>query len=114
MARIVRAARCSRNGLGWLLRNEAAFRQEVALFSLLLLLGHWCAFDAAEQFLQISMMALILSIEALNTAIERVVDRIGTERHALSGLIKDISSAAVLLSMLPLALFWFYALVIYR
>ena len=49
---------------------------------------------------------LVLIIELLNTSIEMVVDRIGTEFHKLSGRAKDIGSAAVCLSMVVFILVW--------
>jgi diacylglycerol kinase (ATP) len=42
----------------------------------------------------------------LNSAIEATVDRIGLERHALSGLAKDIGSAAVFTSFALLVTVW--------
>jgi diacylglycerol kinase (ATP) len=51
-------------------------------------------------------MFLVLVVELLNSAIEATVDRIGLERHTLSGLAKDIGSAAVFLSLLFLAVVW--------
>jgi len=46
----------------------------------------------------------------LNTGIEAVVDRIGSEYHELSGKAKDIGSAAVLASLITTALVWFIIL----
>ena len=54
---------------------------------------------------------LILIVELLNSAIEAVVDRIGKERHELSGRAKDMGSAAAFFSMLTAALV--YALIAY-
>ncbi|MCX7055826.1 MAG: diacylglycerol kinase, partial [Proteobacteria bacterium] len=45
-------------------------------------------------------------VELLNSAVEAAIDRIGTERHALSGLAKDLGSAAVFISFLLLAVVW--------
>ena len=50
-------------------------------------------------------------VELMNSAVEAVVDRIGLERHELSGRAKDLGSAAVLLaiglaSMSWAAIFW--------
>lgn len=42
---------------------------------------------------------LVMIVEILNSAIEAVVDRIGSEYHELSGRAKDMGSAAVLLSI---------------
>jgi diacylglycerol kinase (ATP) len=46
----------------------------------------------------------------LNTGIETVVDRIGLERHDLSGLAKDVGSSAVLLSFALLSVVWGFVL----
>lgn len=108
--RIVRAARFSMQGLGYLLRYEAAFRQEAALFAVLLIAGALLGFSFGDQCLQITLMCVILVTEALNTAIEKTVDRISTEHHALSGTIKDVGSAAVLIAFVPLFLYWVFAL----
>ena len=51
-------------------------------------------------------MLLILVVELINSAIEAAIDRIGLERHVLSGLAKDLGSAAVLLSFLLLGVIW--------
>ena len=40
-------------------------------------------------------MLQILVVEILNSAVEAVVDRGGTERHPLAGMAKDMGSAAV-------------------
>ncbi|MDG4871037.1 diacylglycerol kinase, partial [Guyparkeria sp. 1SP6A2] len=51
-------------------------------------------------------LLLVLIVELLNSAIENVVDRIGTEHHELSGRAKDIGSAAVMLSLIMAGLTW--------
>lgn len=106
IARVGKAAGYSYSGLCWLVRNEAAFRQELALFAALLVASLLLNFDPATYAIQISLMCLILLVEALNTAIEKLVDRISLDRHPLSGLVKDIGSAAVALSFVPLLAFW--------
>jgi diacylglycerol kinase (ATP) len=49
---------------------------------------------------------MILVTELLNSAVEAVVDRIGTERHDLSKRAKDLGSAAALISMIAAAIVW--------
>lgn len=85
---------------------EAAFRQEVALAVVLIPLGFWLGDNGVEKALLVSSVLLVLIVELLNTAVETVVDRIGLERHVLSGLAKDVGSAAVLLSFVVLLLVW--------
>jgi diacylglycerol kinase (ATP) len=92
------------------LRFEAAFRQEVALAVVLLPLGAWLGKGPIEKALLISSVLLVLIVELLNTGIETVVDRIGFERHELSGLAKDVGSTAVLLSFAVLAVIWGFVL----
>jgi diacylglycerol kinase (ATP) len=54
----------------------------------------------------IGSLLLVLIVELLNSAIEAIVDRIGTDRHELSGLAKDLGSAAVLVSLATVGLTW--------
>ena len=88
------------------LQAEAAFRQEVALAVLLLPLGAWLGQGGVEKALLLASVLLVLIVELLNTGIETVVDRIGLERHELSGLAKDVGSTAVLFSFALLIVVW--------
>lgn len=99
-ARILRAGSYSAQGLWAALRKESAFRQEVILFALLAPLGWWAGQDAIERILLIGSLVQVLIVELLNSALEAAVDRIGKERHKLSGRAKDMGSAAVLLALL--------------
>jgi diacylglycerol kinase (ATP) len=91
-------------------RFEAAFRQEVALAVILLPLGVWLGKTGVERALLLGSVVLVLIVELLNTGIETVVDRIGYERHELSGLAKDVGSTAVLLAFALLAIVWGFIL----
>ncbi|MCE9682681.1 diacylglycerol kinase [Halomonas alkalisoli] len=96
----------SLKGLELAFRHEAAFRQELALCMILLPLAWWIGEGPVEWILLLGSCLLVLIVELLNSAIESVVDRIGTEHHELSGRAKDISSAAVMLSLLLAGLAW--------
>lgn len=91
-------------------RFEAAFRQEIALAVILLPLGVWLGKTGVEKALLLGSVLLVLIVELLNTGIETVVDRIGLERHELSGLAKDVGSTAVLLSFALLGVVWGFVL----
>ena len=101
-----RAFGASMKGFAGAFREEAAFRQELALAVVVIPLGLWLGRNGIERALLIAPMFLVLIVELLNSAIEATVDRIGLERHTLSGLAKDIGSAAVLTSLLLLAVIW--------
>lgn len=110
MRRFVLAFVNSWAGFKGALRFEAAFRQEVALAVVLLPLGAWLGATGVEKALLVSSVLLVLIVELLNTGIETVVDRIGLERHELSGLAKDVGSTAVLLSFAVLTVVWGFIL----
>lgn len=92
--------------LKWLYQHEAAFKQEVLL--LVLAIPATCYFDISrlEQVILLLSIVFIIFTEIINTAIEAVVDRIGLEIHPLSGLAKDLGSAAVLISTLITIALW--------
>lgn len=106
LKRILLAATYSWAGLCAAWKNEAAFRQEVLLLGVLVPLGLWLGDDGVERALLIGSLLLVLMVELLNSAIEAVVDRFGTERHELSGRAKDLGSAAVLIALINVAVIW--------
>lgn len=106
LTRIIKAAGNSVMGLKAAFKNEAAFRQELILIFILAPIGYWLGDDATEKTLLIAALILVLIVELINSAIESTVDRISSERHALSGRAKDIASAAVFLSLLNVVIVW--------
>lgn len=110
MNRLMLAFVNSWKGFRGAFRFEAAFRQEVALAVILLPLGVWLGKTGVEKALLLGSVLLVLIVELLNTGIETVVDRIGLERHELSGLAKDVGSTAVLLSFAVLIVIWGFVL----
>ena len=110
LTRLARAFGNSLKGFVGAFREEAAFRQELALAVVVIPVGLWLGRNGIERVLLIAPMFLVLIVELLNSAIEATVDRIGLERHKLSGLAKDIGSAAVLVSLLLLGVVWILVL----
>ncbi|GGD59319.1 diacylglycerol kinase [Lacimicrobium alkaliphilum] len=104
--RIIRAARCSWQGIRFAFLHESAFRQELILCLVLMPLAFWLTANPVERLMLILPLILLLVVECLNSAIEAAVDRIGTERHPLSGHAKDLGSAAVFFCMLINLLSW--------
>lgn len=88
----------------WL--SEEAFRQEVYLAAAAVPLGLWLGESGLEKAMLAGSVLLVLIVELLNTGIEIVVDRIGYERHELSGRAKDVGSAAVLVSLVLAGMVW--------
>lgn len=93
-------------GLQAAFTHEEAFRTEVIAALLLVPLGLWLGATPVEKLMLAASVLLVLVVELLNSAIEAVVDRVGAERHELSGRAKDFGSAAVLLSLIGAAITW--------
>lgn len=110
VARIWRACVNSVSGLKGAFGAEPAFQQEVVLAIVLIPLGIYLGDTKIERALLIASVLLVLLVELINSAIEAVVDRIGVERHELSGLAKDVGSGAVLLSFGILSVVWGFIL----
>jgi diacylglycerol kinase (ATP) len=102
----MRAFGYSFQGFRYAWREEAAFRQEVALSLLVIPAGLYLGRSGVERALLVSPMLLILVVEILNSAVEAVVDRFGTDRHPLAAMAKDMGSAAVMLSFALLGTVW--------
>jgi diacylglycerol kinase (ATP) len=108
--RLWRSFANSAHGLAGALRDEAAFRQELALAAVVVPLGLWLGKNGVERALLVAPMLLILVVELLNSAIEAAIDRVGLERHPLSGLAKDLGSAAVSIAFVLGAAVWLLVL----
>jgi diacylglycerol kinase (ATP) len=106
LARLRLATLNSLRGLRHCYRSEAAFRQEVWLAAVLVPAGLWLGDSGAERAMLVASMLAVLIVELLNTGIEVVVDRIGTEHNHLSGFAKDLGSTAVFFSLILLGSTW--------
>ncbi len=73
---------------------------------ILIPLGLYLGQGGVEKALLAGVCIFVMIVEVLNSSIEAVVDRVGHEHHELSGLAKDLGSAAVLLSLTLFALIW--------
>lgn len=106
LRRLYSALRYSMQGLRAAFRHEPAFREECLLSILIVPLALYLGDSGLERALLVGVWLQVMIIELLNSGIEAVVDRVGQEYHALSGIAKDVGSAAVLLSLVTAGLVW--------
>lgn len=104
--RIILATGYSLQGLKSAFKHEAAFRQELLLAAIFIPLACYLDVSQIERLLLIAPIFLVIICEIINSAIEAVVDRIGSEHHELSGRAKDMGSAAVLIALMLSAYIW--------
>jgi len=111
--RVVLAFKNSQRAFKWLAKNEAAFKQELLLLALsLTIISIWQIGIYEKVMLLISVLFVIFA-EVVNTAIEATIDRVGLEIHPLSGLAKDLGSAAVLIALLISSFVWISVFISY-
>ena len=91
--------------------EEHSFRVEV--YALVLGLGVVVFLDRPlwASVLAIGSILLVMMAEALNTAIERLCDRITLAQDPQINVVKDVASAGVFLSVLIAGLVWIWFLV---
>jgi len=86
--------------------EEEAFRLEVYMSVFVIPAGLYWGQGPLEKIALVAPMLLVFIIELLNSGIEAAIDRISEDHHPLSGLAKDLGSAAVFLGYVLLALCW--------
>ena len=96
----------SGTGLRFLLRKEEAFQLEALLACALIPVAVLLPVSPVERLLLIAAVFIVLIVEVLNTSIEVLTDRVNLDRHELSGLVKDLGSLAVTLSLLLWTIVW--------
>ena len=109
MERIWRATINSWNGLVAVTRSEAAFRQELGLLAIGIPLAFFLTSDITKRFALIGVIVLILIVELLNTAIEKLSDRVTKKNDPAIKRVKG--SAAVGLSLLAAGTVWIWVVV---
>ena len=110
MERLLRAVVNSWNGLRFALRSEAAFRQELAVFVPAVPLAFVVTPDPWKRVALIGVLVLLFVVELLNTAIEKLSDRVNPAIDPQIGRVKDMGSAAVGLTLLLASAIWLLAL----
>ncbi len=74
-------------------------------------LALWLPLTAGERALILSLGVLVMAAELFNTAIERVVDYISTEKHEMAKQAKDAGSAGVAVTAIAVGTAWVVVLV---
>lgn len=91
--------------------EERNFRFELCAALYVFVFSLFYGFGAAEYFVLILVVAGVLSLELLNTAIERAIDLISPQKSKKAGAIKDIAAGMVLVYcvasiFIGILLFW--------
>ena len=110
MDRLLRATVNTWNGLKAAARTEAAFRQEIAVLLISIPLAFVIGQTAWTRLALIGVLVFVMVVELLNTAIEKLADRVTRAFDVEIGTVKDIGSAAVGLALLLAGAVWLLAI----
>ena len=110
LSRMWRATINSRNGLAFAFRSEQAFPEELVALLLALPLAWLIGVTPVRRLELIMVVLLLIVVELLNTAIEKLADRLTTDHDAQIGRVKDMGSAAVGVMLLIAGAFWLFAI----
>ena len=81
-----------------LLKTEASVKIQFVLLIIFTLVGFYFNLSSTEWIMQTFAIGLVMSIEAVNTAIEKLSDFIHPNQNPKIGFIKDISAGAVFIA----------------
>ncbi len=82
-------------GMLILIKTEASIKVQFTIAILITIAGFYFEISKTEWIAQLVMIAMVMSVEGMNTAIEYIADFIHPEYHKKIGLIKDIAAGAV-------------------
>ena len=110
MVRLWKAFLNTLSGLGWALRYETAVREEFIAIMLGLPASFFVARDIPWWLALNGSLIVLIVVELLNTAVEKLSDHVTpTHSHAIK-VVKDLGSAAVFFALSLAFMIWCAAL----
>jgi diacylglycerol kinase (ATP) len=106
--RLWRATLNSWNGLVVAAQSERAFREELVVLAIGVPLAFFLTADAGKRLALIGTLVVILIVELLNTAIEKLSDRVSRDHDLALKRVKDMGSAAIFLPLLLAGMVWLW------
>ena len=85
-------------GLMVLIKTENSIKLQLIVASIVTVAGFYYNISTTEWLIQLVMIAIVMSVEGANTAIEYMADFIHPDHHPKIGLIKDIGAGAVFIA----------------
>ena len=85
-------------GLMVLVKTEKSIQLQLIIAIIVTIAGFYYNISSTEWMIQLIMIAVVMSIEGVNTAIEYIADFIHPEHHPKIGIIKDIGAGAVFIA----------------
>jgi len=110
MIRLWKAFLNTLNGLGWAIRHERAVQEEFAALAIGFPVSFFVATSVAWWLALVGSLLLLIIVELLNTAVEKLSDHVTPEHSAAIKVVKDLGSAAVFFALVLAFAIWVGAL----
>ena len=98
MKKFMTSVRYAYSGIRYALATEINFRIQLYVFMLVLIASVLLGISKIEFLLILGISAVTFSMELINTAIERLADKISPEYNEQIGVVKDVMAGAVLVA----------------
>lgn len=112
MKRLLSATINSLHGIAHGFRTEAALREEIIVLVLAVPAGLFIAPSVIWYIAMIGALLVLIAVEFLNTAIEKLADHVTREQHHEIRRIKDFGSAAVFSTIALCGIVWLVAIAV--
>lgn len=111
--KMLKSFRDAFNGIGILIRSERNFQIHIVAFLIAIGASFYFQISTGEFITILMVSALVFSLEAVNTAIEKLCDEVTQERKESIRKTKDVAAGAVLISAIfaltvGVVIFWKY------
>jgi diacylglycerol kinase (ATP) len=100
----IRSFKFAFSGAYKLITTEHSIISQIIVGIVVTVAGFYYGISKIEWMVQIFAIGLIISVESLNTAVEKMADFIHPDFHSKIGFIKDIAAGAVLFAGITAAL----------
>lgn len=92
----IRSVGYALRGLLLLLRTEASIKVQFVIALMVTAAGFYFGISSTEWMIQLLAIGLVLGVEGLNTAVEKLADFVHPDHHKKIGFVKDVSAGAVM------------------
>lgn len=94
----LRSFKYALSGIRFALKSERNMRFHCGAAAVVIALGLWLSISRMEWCLILIAIALVMSLELVNTAIEQAVNLASPDRHPVAKAAKDVAAGAVTLA----------------
>ena len=98
MMKFLKGFKYAFNGILYCIKNERNMRIHIAVMLCIVIFARFFKLTAVNWAILFLTFSIVISAEAINTAIEKLCDFVCKEKRRLIGIVKDVSAGAVLIS----------------